>query len=45
LCTIEVMKLFTAVQAGKDGTVREVLATDAELVEFDQALFLIEPND
>ncbi len=43
LCLIEVMKLFTTVLAGVSGVVRQVLVEDAELVEFDQALFLIEP--
>jgi acetyl-CoA carboxylase biotin carboxyl carrier protein len=38
------MKLFTSVRAGVTGTVREVLAEDAQLVEFDQPLFLIEPH-
>lgn len=42
LCLIEVMKLFTSVTAGVSGVVRQVLVEDAELVEFDQALFLIE---
>jgi acetyl-CoA carboxylase biotin carboxyl carrier protein len=44
LCLIEVMKLFTSVFAGVSGVVRQVLVEDAELVEFDQALFLIEPD-
>ena len=44
VCLIEVMKLFTTVFAGVAGTVRQVLAEDAELVEFDQALVLIEPD-
>ena len=44
VCLIEVMKLFTSVRAGVTGTVREVLAEDAQLVEFDQPLFLIEPH-
>ena len=43
VCLIEVMKLFTSVRAGVAGTVREMLVEDAELVEFDQPLFLIEP--
>ncbi|RBP17635.1 biotin carboxyl carrier protein [Roseiarcus fermentans] len=43
LCLIEVMKLFTTVFAGVSGVVRQVLVEDADLVEFDQALFLIEP--
>ncbi|HZZ63524.1 MAG TPA: biotin/lipoyl-containing protein [Roseiarcus sp.] len=43
VCLIEVMKLFTSVPAGVAGFVRKVLVEDAELVEFDQPLFLIEP--
>jgi acetyl-CoA carboxylase biotin carboxyl carrier protein len=43
VCLIEVMKLFTSVCAGAAGTVREILAEDSQLVEFDQPLFLIEP--
>jgi acetyl-CoA carboxylase biotin carboxyl carrier protein len=41
---LEVMKLFTTVRSGVPGTVREILAKDGELVEFDQPLFLIEPD-
>ena len=44
LCLIEVMKLFTSVYANVSGVVRQVLVEDGELVEFDQALFLIEPD-
>lgn len=44
LCLIEVMKLFTTLRAGVAGTVREVYVQDGELVEFDQPLFLIQPN-
>ena len=44
LCLIEVMKLFTTVFAGVSGVVRQVLVEDTELVEFDQALVLIEPD-
>ncbi len=43
VCLIEVMKLFTSVLAGVGGAVRRVLVEDAELVEYDQPLFLIEP--
>jgi len=43
VCLIEVMKLFTSVLAGTAGAVRKVLVEDAELVEYDQPLFLIEP--
>lgn len=44
LCLIEVMKLFTTVFAGVSGVVRQVLVEDTELVEFDQALVVIEPD-
>jgi len=44
LCLIEVMKLFTSVYANVSGTLRQVLVEDSDLVEFDQALFLIEPD-
>ena len=44
LCLIEVMKLFTSVNAGASGVVRRILVEDSELVEFDQVLFLIEPD-
>ena len=43
VCLIEVMKLFTPVKAGVSGVVREVLVEDAQMVEFDQALVIIEP--
>jgi biotin carboxyl carrier protein len=41
---LEVMKLFTTVRSGLPGTVREILAKDGEMVEFNQPLFLIEPD-
>jgi len=41
---LEVMKLFTTVRSEVPGTVREILAKDGEMVEFDQPLFLIEPD-
>jgi acetyl-CoA carboxylase biotin carboxyl carrier protein len=43
ICLIEVMKLFTTVTAGIQGTVREIYPADSELVEYDQPLFLVEP--
>ena len=43
VCLIEVMKLFTPVRAGMRGIVRQLCVEDAELVEFDQPLFYIEP--
>ena len=44
ICLIEVMKLFTALKAGVDGTVKRICASDGELIESGQTLFLIEPN-
>jgi acetyl-CoA carboxylase biotin carboxyl carrier protein len=44
VCLVEVMKLFTTVRAGVTGTIRELLVADAELVEFDQPLFYVEPD-
>lgn len=42
ICLIEVMKLFTSVQATVAGTVRHIAVADAELVEGGQALIYIE---
>jgi acetyl-CoA carboxylase biotin carboxyl carrier protein len=44
LCLVEVMKLFTAVRAGVAGRVFSVLAADGQLVEGDQALFVVVPG-
>jgi acetyl-CoA carboxylase biotin carboxyl carrier protein len=43
ICLIEVMKLFTPVKAGVAGTVRTIAVADAQMVEFDQILCVIEP--
>lgn len=43
VCMIEVMKLFTTIRAGMQGIVREVCATDGQMVEFGQDLMWIEP--
>ncbi len=45
LCLIEVMKLFTSVQSGVRGTVKQILAEDSQLVEFGQPLFVIDPSN
>lgn len=42
VCLIEVMKLFTSVQAGIAGTVRHIAVADAELVAGGQALIYVE---
>ncbi len=44
LCLIEVMKLYTTIEATCAGTIARVLAEDGALVEFDQPLFVIEPS-
>jgi acetyl-CoA carboxylase biotin carboxyl carrier protein len=44
VCLIEVMKLFTPVQGGLRGIVREICAKDGQMVEFDQPLIIVEPN-
>jgi acetyl-CoA carboxylase biotin carboxyl carrier protein len=44
LCVIEVMKLFTTIQAEINGTIMNIYADDASLVEIDQPLFRTEPS-
>ncbi len=41
ICLIEVMKLYTTIEAAVAGEVTAVLVDDATLVEFDQPLFVI----
>jgi acetyl-CoA carboxylase biotin carboxyl carrier protein len=43
VCLLEVMKLFTAVQAGVAGVVRRICVNDSEMVEYKQVLIYIEP--
>ena len=43
VCIVEVMKLMNSVPAGAAGEVVEVRATDGDLVEFGQPLFVIRP--
>ena len=42
LCIIEAMKLMNEIQAEEAGTVTQILVQNAEPVEFDQPLFVIE---
>lgn len=44
VCMIEVMKLFTTIRAGVAGIVREICATDGQMVEYGQDLMWIEPK-
>lgn len=41
ICLIEVMKLFTAVRAGRSGTIVAILAEDGTMVEAGQPLFAL----
>jgi acetyl-CoA carboxylase biotin carboxyl carrier protein len=43
VCLVEVMKLFNSVKAGVAGTVVSIVAENATMVEFDQALVIIDP--
>jgi acetyl-CoA carboxylase biotin carboxyl carrier protein len=43
ICLIEVMKLYTTIEATTDGTIVNIAAEDGALVEFNQPLFTIKP--
>jgi acetyl-CoA carboxylase biotin carboxyl carrier protein len=43
VCLIEVMKMMNSVKAGVSGTVVEVCAANAELVEYGEPLFRVDP--
>jgi acetyl-CoA carboxylase biotin carboxyl carrier protein len=42
---IEVMKLMNTVRAGTRGRVREIRARDGNLVEYGEALLLLDPRE
>jgi acetyl-CoA carboxylase biotin carboxyl carrier protein len=44
VCLIEVMKMMNPVQAGVAGTITEVCVENAELVEYEAALFRVRPQ-
>ena len=44
VCIIEAMKLFNEIESEVNGKVVKVLVEDASPVEYDQPLFLVEPN-
>ncbi len=44
LCIIEAMKLMNEIEAEVSGIVKEVLVENANPIEFDQPLFIIEPS-
>ena len=44
LCVIEAMKLFNEIESDISGKIVKILVDDASPVEFDQPLFVIDPN-
>lgn len=44
VCIIEAMKLFNEIESEVGGKIVKVLVEDASPVEYDQPLFLVEPN-
>ena len=44
MCIVEAMKLFNEIEAEFSGKIVEVLLEDASPVEYDQPLFLVDPN-
>lgn len=44
VCIIEAMKLFNEIESDVSGTIVKVLVEDAQPVEYDQVLFLIDPK-
>ena len=43
LCLVEVMKLYTTIYAKTRGRITRICAREAELVEYDQILFVVDP--
>lgn len=44
LCIIEAMKLFNEIESDVTGKIVKVLVNDAQPVEYDQPLFLVDPS-
>ena len=42
LCIVEAMKMMNQIEADKAGVIKEILAQNADAIEFDQPLFVIE---
>jgi Biotin carboxyl carrier protein len=43
VCIVEAMKLFNEIESEVSGTIVKVLVEDAQPVEYDQVLYLVEP--
>src|SRR5690625_681312 len=44
LCILEAMKLFNEIESEVSGKIVKILVNDAEPVEFDQPLFIVDPS-
>ena len=44
VCLVEVMKLFNTVKAGVKGRIAKICAENNQMIEYNQTLFLIEPE-
>ncbi len=44
LCIIEAMKLFNEIESEVEGKIVKIMVENATPVEFDQVLFMVEPN-
>jgi acetyl-CoA carboxylase biotin carboxyl carrier protein len=44
VCIIEAMKLFNEIESEVSGKIVKILVDNASPVEYDQPLFLVEPN-
>lgn len=44
VCIVEAMKLFNEIESEVSGKVVKVMVEDAQPVEYDQVLFLVDPN-
>ena len=44
VCLVEAMKIFNEIKAETSGTIRKVLVSNGESIEFGQPLFLIDPS-
>lgn len=44
VCIVEAMKLFNEIESELSGKIVKVLVEDAQPIEYDQVLFLVDPN-
>ena len=44
LCIIEAMKIMNEIEADDNGVIKKILVDSGQAVEFNQPLFIIEPN-